>query len=166
MAATAKLYGIATLAVELDKDRRTIAKALRHVPADGRSETGDNVWYLKTAIAALEQSEGHRGSVGEINAIIIELEYTASCVDEFLNKLRAEPDIEKRRAIVKSGEARCVGALVRAVEKAHATQSEARRVVERPYIDNIIRGAASAVFGLCHWTIADDDDLEAAAPRA
>jgi hypothetical protein len=53
MSMTKRLWSISALAVELNRDRRTIAAALRDVPADGMIGT-DKAWHLDTAVAALE----------------------------------------------------------------------------------------------------------------
>ena len=52
MAMTKKLYSISGLAIELDRDRRTIAQALKAVPPDGKTGQHDG-WYLSTANQAL-----------------------------------------------------------------------------------------------------------------
>ena len=41
------------LAVEFDRDRRTVAKALAEVPPDGRLK-GHKAWFLSTALPVLE----------------------------------------------------------------------------------------------------------------
>jgi hypothetical protein len=48
-----RLLGVSALAVELDKDRRTISRLLKHTPADGRTSKGDDAWFLTTAMRAL-----------------------------------------------------------------------------------------------------------------
>ena len=56
-----KLWSISALAVELDRDRRTIAKFLRGVPPDGQLD-GNPAWYLQTALSALSNSNQTVGS--------------------------------------------------------------------------------------------------------
>ena len=53
MAMTRQLFSISALAVELGRDRRTIAAALSSVPPDGKKGT-HRVWYLQTALDALD----------------------------------------------------------------------------------------------------------------
>lgn len=48
-----KLWTISGLAVELDRDRRTIAAGLKAAPPDGKSGVYD-AWLLTTALAALQ----------------------------------------------------------------------------------------------------------------
>ncbi|MER9840149.1 hypothetical protein NKJ59_02665 [Mesorhizobium australicum] len=51
---TRSLYSISALAVELNRDRRTIASALDRVTADGTVTGGHRAWYLQTALKALK----------------------------------------------------------------------------------------------------------------
>ncbi len=53
MAMTAKLWTISGLAAELNKDRRTITRALRDVPHDGK-EGRYEAWHMTTVLAAME----------------------------------------------------------------------------------------------------------------
>ena len=53
---TRRLWSLNALATELGRDRRTIAKALRDVPADGRL-SGAKPWFLETTLKALERME-------------------------------------------------------------------------------------------------------------
>ncbi|MER8844031.1 MULTISPECIES: hypothetical protein [Mesorhizobium] len=70
MAMTRQLFSISGLAVELDRDRRTIAKALERVPAEGTVSGGHQAWYLSTAMRAMK---GGRGD--------------ASALDHYLDRL-------------------------------------------------------------------------------
>lgn len=53
MAMTRQLWTINGLATELGKDRRTLGKALRNIPADGKTRGGYKSWYMETALRAL-----------------------------------------------------------------------------------------------------------------
>src|SRR3954469_5531086 len=53
MAMVKSLFSISTLAVELGKDRRTMASALSGVPPDGTTKQGHRAWHLITALQAL-----------------------------------------------------------------------------------------------------------------
>ncbi len=57
MAMTAKLWTISGLAAELDRDRRTITRALRDVPHDGK-EGRYKAWHMTTALAAMADGPG------------------------------------------------------------------------------------------------------------
>lgn len=52
MAMQKQLWSLNGLAVELNKDRRTVARALDSVPADGLV-AGNRAWHLQTALKAL-----------------------------------------------------------------------------------------------------------------
>jgi hypothetical protein len=68
MAMTARLFTISALATDLDRDRRTIAAALRGVPPDGKSGRFD-AWLLSTAMLHLDRrrADGHKpkSKIGE-----------------------------------------------------------------------------------------------------
>lgn len=53
MAMTRQLWSISSAAVELGKDRRTIADRLRDVPADGQINPRVKGWFLPTIMQAL-----------------------------------------------------------------------------------------------------------------
>jgi hypothetical protein len=63
MAMTRQLWSLNGLATELGKDRRTIGRVLRHVPADGMTRGGYKGWFMETALRALrgkgQVSSGH-----------------------------------------------------------------------------------------------------------
>lgn len=52
MAMQKQLWSLNALAVELNKDRRTVARTLDNVPADGLL-FGNRAWHLQTALKAL-----------------------------------------------------------------------------------------------------------------
>jgi hypothetical protein len=55
---TKQLWSISAIAVETGRDRRTVAKALNGVPADGAIDGGHSGWHLSTALAALAALDG------------------------------------------------------------------------------------------------------------
>jgi hypothetical protein len=56
MAMRRRLWSISGLSVELNKDRRTLAKILNSVMPDGK-ERGHDAWHLETVLIALEASQ-------------------------------------------------------------------------------------------------------------
>ena len=64
MAMTRQLWTLSGLATELGKDRRTIGRALRHVPADGTTRGGYEGWFMETALRALS----HKGKASSEDA--------------------------------------------------------------------------------------------------
>jgi len=57
MAMTRQLWSINGLATELGKDRRTLGRALRYVPADGTTRSGYQGWFMETALRALSKGK-------------------------------------------------------------------------------------------------------------
>src|SRR4026207_1144065 len=53
MAMTRQLWTLNGLATELGKDRRTLGRALRGVPADGTTAGGYQRWFMETALRVL-----------------------------------------------------------------------------------------------------------------
>jgi hypothetical protein len=53
MAMTRQLWTLNGLATELGKDRRTLGRLLRHVPADGTARGGYKGWFMETVLRAL-----------------------------------------------------------------------------------------------------------------
>jgi hypothetical protein len=52
MAMRRRLWSVSALSVELNKDRRTVAKILDGVMPDGK-ERGHDAWHLETVLLAL-----------------------------------------------------------------------------------------------------------------
>lgn len=154
MSMTPQLFGINALAVELDKDRRTIGRALRNVKPDGRSADGRHpAWRIQTCLRALEATEGRRRNDGGVdNIVIAELEFTGEKMCALLARLREEADIEKRRAMVKV-EGHVVGAYWNALEKVREYQSPEQRAVEKPYLDKLMGQAICETLTLCQWEL-------------
>jgi hypothetical protein len=153
MAMTAKLFSISALSTELARDRRTIGKALARVPPDGKTANGDAAWHLTTALAALDRNEGRRGRNDGDDADIREVEFVERKLHDFFARLRAEPDIGKRRAMVDAGQGAVLGEFVKAVEQARAGHSEAVRQVEQPFVDQMIGGMVGELLTLCRLEI-------------
>jgi hypothetical protein len=57
MAMTRQLWSLNGLATELGKDRRTLGRPLRHVPADGTTRGGYQGWFMETALHVLRDKE-------------------------------------------------------------------------------------------------------------
>ena len=107
MTSTAKLWTLHGLSVELNRNTRTLAKALRTTRPDGK--VGNYAgWYMSTALSALRRHEGPR-DVGDSNvdAVCYDLEAVARAFDARLARMRKEQDIAKRREL-----AREVGPLI------------------------------------------------------
>ena len=55
MSMVKRLWSLSALSVELNRDRRTIAKFLRGIPADGQIN-GHDAWHLQTVLNAMGKS--------------------------------------------------------------------------------------------------------------
>lgn len=69
MAMVRQLYSISALAVELARDRRTIARALANVRPDGKLAGGHQAWFLASALRALETMEGRKAVAGQTHSL-------------------------------------------------------------------------------------------------
>jgi hypothetical protein len=72
-----------------------------------------------------------------------------------LDQLRAEPDIKARRKMLQNGQGHVIGAFIRAIERVRVGHSEASRVVEEPFVGQMIGSTISEVLALCDLTLAD-----------
>jgi hypothetical protein len=145
---TARLLGINALATELNRDRRTIARALRTIPPDGKSHDRHNAWHLTTALRALEATEGrHRSEAPDESTIA--LEYATHAMLKWIERLRIEPDVARRRKMLE-GEGHVIGEYVRALDRVRAPHSPEQRMIEQPFIDRMLGGAIGDVLALCH----------------
>ena len=129
MAMTARIYSLNALATELGHDRRTVAKALSHTPPDGKCEDGADGWYLRTALQRLGDGR-QRYNRGDEDDAIAAVEIAGDRVHDLFERLRAEPDLEKRRRMVKGGQGAVLGAFAGAVERAQSFHTEAVRMIE------------------------------------
>ena len=153
MGMTAKLYSLNGLSTELQRDRRTIGKALARVAPDGKTASGDPAWHLTTALTALDRSEDRRSHHGGDNRDIDEVEVASQKLHELFERLRAEPSVEKRRQMVDDGEGAVIGAFARAVERAQSQSSEVMRAVAAPFADQMVGGAVGELCRLCDWEL-------------
>jgi hypothetical protein len=88
-----KLFSAFAAATLLERDRQTISRALRSVPADGK-ERGQPRWKLRKIVDALAAHE--RPAAGSVNTGGNPPEYAA--FDRAYNQMTALPTLAKRRA--------------------------------------------------------------------
>jgi hypothetical protein len=148
MGYTAKLFTLSGLSVELDRDRRTVGKALARVAPDGKTASGDDGWYLTTALGALERIGDRRRNGYADDADLNALENAAAAVDGLLDRLRAEPDIDNRRTLLRT-DGRVIGALVQALDRVREGHGEPQRQVEGPFCDKMVGEVISEALALC-----------------
>src|SRR5918993_1548803 len=79
---TSRLWSISALSTELRRDRRTVAKALQNVPADGVCPGGHKGWLLTTALRALGSDSGQLLGEPELASEFIALRRLANPVDK------------------------------------------------------------------------------------
>jgi hypothetical protein len=151
----------------LERDRRTIRRALAMVPPDAK-ETGSPRWRLRTildALAAHERRTGHerpRAHDGGRDAVLEEIEQLSAKLDAGFNQMAAEPDMARRREMATE-----VGPLVGALNRTIARSHEFVPPDERPFVklgtDQILRQAIANFMGLCQYELYDDDGAADAA---
>jgi hypothetical protein len=141
----------------LDRDRRSLRKALRDAEPDTFVH-GRPRWLMQTIVDALAEydrlagrtrengsfSGGHSRASDEIESISREL-------DAGLARLRAEPDLARRRAL---GEV--VGPAIGRLDRALvASVPGGAQPILQPGVDNIVRGYMSEFLSLCDLRIDD-----------
>jgi hypothetical protein len=151
----------------LERDRRTIRRALAMVPPDAK-ESGNPRWRLRTVLDALDAHErrtGHERSGmrhGDRDAVLDEIERLGAKLDAGFGQMAGEPDVARRRKMA-SQVGPLVGALNRAIERSH----EFGPPDERPFVklgtDQILRQAIANFMGLCQYELSDADHAADAA---
>src|SRR5262245_19994572 len=83
----------------LERDQRTIRRAMRGIPAEHVDERGHDQWRLATIIAALNRHAGNgRGEPRTTaTAAADEIERLAGELERGLARVRREPELAKRR---------------------------------------------------------------------
>jgi hypothetical protein len=75
-------------------------------------------------------------------------------VDVLLDELRAEPDIEKRRALFRSG-GKVIGDFIRATDA--LVRTDPLRQIHKPFMDKAAGTAISTALDLCQWELETGD---------
>jgi hypothetical protein len=144
------LHTIEGLAVELDRDRRTIAKALRATPADGEI-SGRSAWRVATAVAALRAREG----TANIMPALDECARLAEEIEELWTAMEALPNLpDRRRLVVERG--RLIGELERALAASIEGVPEAEAGLHRLFHEHVMAATISQVLVLAGWTVRED----------
>jgi hypothetical protein len=112
------------------------------------------------ALTARERSAGRANTDPNPNAdlmhLVDEIEITFEKFDAGLARLRAEPDLERRRAIGAE-----IGPLIGRLERLTTTVNEANKETGKMMhvvTDKIIGGAIFTLFDLCQFQIVERDD--------
>jgi len=160
-----RLHSLNGLAVEVGRDKRTIAKALAGRTPDGK--VGENAaWFIRTAVDALQEHDrirharGRQGQVPSSETLLRKIEATAEALQALLDQLSCEADIERRRAIA-TRDGHLVGDLDALMKQANSVAAvESRRLLEFVR-ESIIGGAMAAMLATCKWEIAFDGQPDA-----
>jgi DNA-binding transcriptional MocR family regulator len=129
MARGARLWSISSLATELQRNPRTMVRALSETPADGTIKGGHKAWYLTTALATLAAYERSSdqlavrplsGGDGKSDASLAQLERLAHDIDAGMRRLRAAAPGQRRQVLEEFGGR--IGAFDRALERSIAKQ--------------------------------------------
>jgi hypothetical protein len=174
------LYGINRASTALERDRRTLARALQFVEPDGYEGVGTRRrprWKLKTVVAALAEHEQkqqpqHRRPTAyngpglpddEVQALIDELQDILVEFDDRCKQLESEPNIEKRRGLDKDG--RLAGYLIGAAEQKYEEVNEAmstgRDIAGKHLWDQLLFAMIDRLMDLLDWEL-DPKEVEAA----
>jgi hypothetical protein len=153
-----EIVSINRAAVTLNRDRRTIARALRDVSPDGE-EGGHPRWHLtriKTALARHDRLVGsHRSRADNDEALLVaadEIEAAATGVDAFLKELQSEKSLLSRREIARR-DGRVIGRFETALSVAADIVPEHERCLHEHYADSVMRDLISAANALCGWKL-------------
>jgi hypothetical protein len=166
--AGARLWSISALATELERNARTVVRALRETPADGRTKGGHRGWHLATALRALAayerqsdqlsqrsyqsaKSASHLlSSPGLLAHVIDQIETTIITLEGAMQRTRAEPDIIKRREMI-SEWGPVVGQLDRLLRQSFELQGGEACLT--PFGDKILGALIAEVCALGGWPV-------------
>jgi hypothetical protein len=146
MAMQPALFTSEAIAVELNRDRRTVAKALRNVRPDGEVR-GRRAWRITTALSALRSRDG---AAGGDNSALAEIERLGSELERGFKQVEARPDLtERRKILARIGPG--IGALDRAMERAAADCRPAERAMLDQVRESLLRDLVGQFMGLGCW---------------
>jgi hypothetical protein len=152
MALQAKLWSLNALATETGTNIRTLGRTLDGVPPDGKLGKHP-AWYLKTALRALARRDAATSNQTP-NAACDRIERIWGELEPALETARAEPDLEKRRAMI-GDFGYLVGELDRAMETAaagsHPDQAPLLNIVRENTIGQLI----AEVLEIGYWRLPD-----------
>jgi hypothetical protein len=132
----------------LERDRRTIGRALRDVPPD--DETNGRRWKLATIVNALKGREDYSP---RNDAAVDEIEAAHEALAAGLKRLQKTASIDRRRQIASDDVGKLVGRLDAAMERAAAGRKPHERALLGIARDKIIGDAIGAVLGACEWEV-------------
>jgi hypothetical protein len=157
-----KLYSMNRLAKVFSHNPRTVERALRDVPPDGVLGRFP-AWTLATATGAMrDYADDSAQLVGRTGAgtdnPLAALMPAADRVDAFLKGLRAEPDVERRRAMLRR-EGRVVGELEQVLEAVFVATGPECPALMRPWLSEQLIEIMSETLALCEMRFSPDAAL-------
>lgn len=145
----ARLWSLSSLATELRRNPRTIAKALSRVVPDGKIGKRSG-WFMASAASALQEYEAKSNGIvrmGNEDALLSQIARLAAEVEAGMQRLRTEPDRSRRLELLRTFGAK-VGALDRAMKMANAREGSDGIVILEPFRDRLIGGLVQEIASL------------------
>jgi putative AbiEi antitoxin of type IV toxin-antitoxin system len=85
-----------------------------------------------------------------------EIERLAHECNQAFDRLRAEPDVERRRVLARSGILGCVGALDDELERSRGLLSATEGELVKAHLDRIVGRAVAEILCLCDWRLEEE----------
>jgi hypothetical protein len=156
-----KLWSINRLSTELQRNQRTIARALTDVPADG-SLAGRPAWHMATAISAMRKYEGGSNrfdgliGVDSDDAVPPAIASAVDAVQDLVARMRSEESVECRRELLQT-EGRRVGRLHELIESDLRARGAEYPTIYGPFFKEMFASIVAETMGLCEMQLAPDD---------
>jgi hypothetical protein len=154
-----KLYSMNRLAKVFSHNPRTVERALRDVPPDGVLGRFP-AWTLVTATGAMRDYEDDSAMLlGRTGAgtddPLAALMPAAERVDQLLQGLRAEPDVGRRRQLLKQN-GKCVGELEQVLQAVFEAGGPECPALMRPWLSEQLIEIMSETLALCEMRFSPD----------
>jgi hypothetical protein len=147
-----RLWSLNALAAEIEIDRRTLAKRLKGIAADGQL-SGNPAWHMATVLKVLQRSERPAVSfaIRVEPALIDEIEQAHEALVAGFCHMRREPDLSQRREIA-TRIGPNIGRLDRLLERSIEAQDAADFL--SLWRSKVIGSAIGELLHLCDWRYA------------
>jgi hypothetical protein len=150
---TNRLFTTHGAASILERDRGTIMRCVRELRPDGRDDQGRPMWALANIVRALARNSDVTGADGGvIDPICDEIGRVAAELDAGFSRVASEPDLEKRRAMLREV-APAVGQLDKMMRRCNEAQPESRRALLETAREVVLGRNVANVLGLGNWTV-------------
>jgi hypothetical protein len=150
-----QLWSLNALSHELNRNQRTVKRALQNVPADGMLGQ-HKAWLMTTAVQALTPVERRfRPSNGNEEAAADNVESTWADLRDAFGDLEREKNIDRRRIMAQD-----VAPLISELEAAlnAVWHTDEAQVVYGPLRDRVIATAIAELVKLCKLEMRDTDN--------